>query len=187
MTMLSELVDIVIGTGTHKFTLTAGVVTARTGAALENRTVDTDLAGYGSLVDLADGHNGERAWAIEGTRSYGSGLTGFLVELGERIIETHDAVGKALGDGTSSSGSSQRRAPDALFFRTSAHGPSRHVQVVNSHFAVEPRDGGGLIGYGNTVVALLPVRISHVRRGRLLRCSSGVHSDGAAPLRAGRR
>lgn len=87
VTMLAELVDVVIGVDTHKHTHTAAVVIAATGAAVEDRTVDTDLDGYAELVALADRHSGLRAWSIEGTGGYGAGLARFLAERGELVIE----------------------------------------------------------------------------------------------------
>jgi len=73
--MLAERVEIVIGVDTHKHTHTAAVVTAATGAAVEDLTVSTDPSGYQLLVDLADRHGQPRLWAIEGTGGYGAGLT----------------------------------------------------------------------------------------------------------------
>lgn len=87
MTMLAELVDVVIGVDTHKHTHTAAVVVAATGAAPENLTVDTDPDGYAELVAMADRHSGLRAWSIEGTGGYGAGLTRYLSDRGELVIE----------------------------------------------------------------------------------------------------
>lgn len=87
VTMLADLVDVVIGVDTHKHTHTAAVVTASTGAAVEDLTVGTDPDGYAELVALADRHSGLRAWSIEGTGGYGAGLARFLAERGELVIE----------------------------------------------------------------------------------------------------
>jgi transposase len=87
VTMLADVVDIVVGVDTHKSTHTAAVVCAATGGALEELTVDTDPDGYAALVELAERHGGLRAWAIEGTGSYGAGLARFLAERGEWVIE----------------------------------------------------------------------------------------------------
>lgn len=87
MTMLAELVDVVIGVDTHKHTHTAAVVIAATGAASEDVTVDTDADGYAELVAMADRHSGLRAWSIEGTGGYGAGLTRYLTDRGELVIE----------------------------------------------------------------------------------------------------
>ena len=88
MTMLADQVDVVIGVDTHKHTHTAAVVTAVTGAALETATVPTDTTGYRTLVELAVRHPGTRVWAIEGTGTYGAGLTRHLHAAGERVLET---------------------------------------------------------------------------------------------------
>lgn len=87
MTSLAGVVDVVIGVDTHKHTHTAAVVVAGTGAVVAHRTVDTDPAGYGQLVSMADEHSGARVWAVEGTGGYGAGLARFLTEGGERVIE----------------------------------------------------------------------------------------------------
>jgi transposase len=87
MTMLADQVDVVIGIDTHKHTHTAAVVTAVTGAALETVTVRTDVNGYQQLVELADRHGDARVWAIEGTGTYGAGLTRHLHARGERVLE----------------------------------------------------------------------------------------------------
>jgi hypothetical protein len=87
MSMLADIVDVVIGIDTHKDTHTAAVVAAATGVALESLTVDTDPEGYARLVAWADGHSGLRAWAIEGTGSYGAGLVRVLADRGEWVIE----------------------------------------------------------------------------------------------------
>jgi transposase len=87
VTMLADLVDVVIGVDTHKHTHTAAVVTASTGAVVEDLTIDTDPDGYAEVLALADRHSGLRAWSIEGTGGYGAGLTRFLTERGELVIE----------------------------------------------------------------------------------------------------
>lgn len=87
MTMLADQVDVVIGVDTHKQTHTAAVVQANTGGVLAETTVQADPCGYAELVSLADAHGPCRAWAIEGTGSYGAGLTRYLESAGEQVIE----------------------------------------------------------------------------------------------------
>lgn len=87
MTMLADQVDLVIGVDTHKHTHTAAVVVAATGRVVGEATVHANPHGYAELVRLADRHGDRRAWAIEGTGSYGSGLTRHLAGRGERVIE----------------------------------------------------------------------------------------------------
>jgi transposase len=87
MAMLADLVELVIGVDTHKDTHTAAVVTAATGAVLEQVTVPATPAGYQQLLELASQRTGERVWAIESTGGYGAGLTRFLSANHEQVVE----------------------------------------------------------------------------------------------------
>lgn len=87
MTMLSEIVDVVIGVDTHKHTHTAGILDAGTGAELGDLTVATDPGGFDELIGFADRHDGVRVWAIEGTGGYGAGLARHLHAAGEWVVE----------------------------------------------------------------------------------------------------
>ena len=86
MPMLAELVDVVIGVDTHKHTHSGAVVT-RHGTVLDEITIEATGRGFADLLAVAEHHPGRRAWAIEGTASYGAGLTTWLRERGERVIE----------------------------------------------------------------------------------------------------
>ena len=83
--MLTEHLDAVIGVDTHKHTHTAAAV-ASTGAVLEHLTVSADPKGYRQLVAFGRRH-GAGLWAIEGTGSFGAGLTTVLLANGERVVE----------------------------------------------------------------------------------------------------
>lgn len=83
--MLAEALDVVIGVDTHKHTHTAAVVSL-TGAVLDHITVPADPKGYRRLAAFADAHQG-RLWAVEGTGSFGAGLTTALLARGERVVE----------------------------------------------------------------------------------------------------
>lgn len=78
--MLAELVAHVIGVDTHKDTHTAAVVASTTGGVEGIETALAAADGYEALVEFADLYSSadKRAWAIEGTGSYGAGLTAFL-------------------------------------------------------------------------------------------------------------
>jgi transposase len=86
---LQDLVSHVVGVDTHKDTHTAAVVTAITGGEEASETVPANRDGYESLIELADSYAdaSDRAWAIEGTGSYGAGLAEFLSARGEWVIE----------------------------------------------------------------------------------------------------
>ena len=87
MTTLDESVDGVIGVDTHRDTLAAAAVTA-IGATLGCIEGSADADGYRHLLQFAQHHLPERrCWAVEGTSSYGAGLTEFLIGEGERVVE----------------------------------------------------------------------------------------------------
>jgi transposase len=87
MAMLADLVDVVIGVDTHKHTHTAAVVTAATGAMVNQATAAATPAGYQQLQALATQQPGQRIWAIESTGGYGAGLTRFLHAHHEQVVE----------------------------------------------------------------------------------------------------
>ncbi len=79
--------EFVIGVDTHKASYTASVV-SRAGAELEVLTVSSDACGHKRLLAFAQRvAAGSRRWAIEGTGSFGRGLTTFLLEQGEAVAE----------------------------------------------------------------------------------------------------
>lgn len=84
-TDLREVIDVVIGVDTHVATHSAAAVDARTGAVIDEITVEATAQGYTQLVEFADAHAVLRMWAIEGTGSHGAGLTRHLLDqLAER-------------------------------------------------------------------------------------------------------
>ena len=86
MTMLTDRVDLVIGVDTHKHTHTAAFVD-RVGNEQGLLEVEANAVGYRRLIRAASEHVGKRVWAVEGTGSYGAGLTTALVAAGERVVE----------------------------------------------------------------------------------------------------
>jgi transposase len=87
--MLADEVDFVIGVDTHRDAHALALVAAATGGVI---LVEPWLAasprGYRRLLALARTHApGARAFAVEGTGSYGAGLARFLSEQGERVHE----------------------------------------------------------------------------------------------------
>lgn len=87
--MLRELVAHVIGVDTATDTHAAVVVDAATVGRQAVIETAADGAGYDEMLAWADVHTvaGERAWAIEGTGSYGRGLCRVLHDAGEWVIE----------------------------------------------------------------------------------------------------
>jgi hypothetical protein len=83
MSSLADRVEVVLGVDTHKHRPTAAAVSA-TGGVLGDLTVESAHAGYEQLLRFA---TARRAWAIEGTASYGAGLARSLRERGEVVLE----------------------------------------------------------------------------------------------------
>jgi transposase len=87
--MLCDLVDHVIGVDTHRDSHSSAIVTVAGGGVIETTTATADRDGYEALLCWAAEHTepSERVWAIEGTGSYGAGLTRHLEAEGEWVIE----------------------------------------------------------------------------------------------------
>jgi transposase len=84
--MLAERFDVVIGVDTHKHTHTAAAVSS-TGAVLEQLTAAANPKGYRRFISFGEGHGNDRLWAVEGTGTFGAGLTMALLARGERVVE----------------------------------------------------------------------------------------------------
>ena len=86
--MLADELDYVLGVDTHRDEHVVAVVTAPAGALLAGAAAPADARGYRELLRVAEQHApGRRAWAIEGTGSYGAGLARFLADRGELVLE----------------------------------------------------------------------------------------------------
>jgi transposase len=86
--MLADEAGHVVGVDTHKETHTAVAVESVTATISPTLTVPTETSGYRALLDYAERHApAPRAWAIESTGHYGAGLTAFLHERGELVLE----------------------------------------------------------------------------------------------------
>ena len=77
---------VVIGVDTHKHIHVAAVLDS-VGGILATLTIATDTAGFKQLLDWAAGFGKIIAFGIEGTGSYGAGLTSFLRRHGHKVIE----------------------------------------------------------------------------------------------------
>jgi len=86
--MLADELDYVIGVDPHRDTHALAVVDVRSGAVVFEATAVADGEGYASVLRLADQHApGRRAFAVEGTGSFGAGLARFLVSQEQRVLE----------------------------------------------------------------------------------------------------
>ena len=95
--MLADLVDVVIGCDTHRDTHALAGVVAATGAVDGQFEIPTTTVGYKQALTRArEEFPGARAWAIEGTGSYGKGLCRYLTSEGEWVIEVSRPLRRPL-------------------------------------------------------------------------------------------
>jgi transposase len=88
MEMLADDADFVLGADTHRDQHTIAALVAVSGAVAATRVIRAQESGYGAALRFADGNApGRRAWALEGTGSYGAGFARFLRAHGERVLE----------------------------------------------------------------------------------------------------
>ncbi len=86
--MLADQLDYVVGVDPHRDSHCLAVVRVQSGAVVFESTVIANSDGYAHALELVDVHaTGRRAFAVEGTGSFGAGLTRFLTDQGERVLE----------------------------------------------------------------------------------------------------
>jgi transposase len=86
--MLADQLDFIVGVDPHRDAHAVGVVDVRTGVVVFETSVSADNDGYAEARRLAEQHApGRRAFAVEGTGSFGAGLTRFLTNRGEQVFE----------------------------------------------------------------------------------------------------
>jgi transposase len=84
--MLADQLDHVIGVDPHRDTHALAIVDVRTGAIVLEASVAA--SSYARALELAELHApARRAFAIEGTGSFGAGLSRFLTGHDERVLE----------------------------------------------------------------------------------------------------
>jgi transposase len=86
--MLADELDYVVGVDPHRDSHALAVVQIVSGAVVFESMVAANSDGYAQALKLVDQHApGRRAFAVEGTGSFGAGLTRFLTGQGERVLE----------------------------------------------------------------------------------------------------
>src|SRR3954454_20954913 len=86
--MLADQLDYVVGVDPHRDSHALAVVEVVTGAVVFEAIVAANSCGYEDALLLVERHaRGRRAFAVEGTGSFGRGLTRFLSDRGERVLE----------------------------------------------------------------------------------------------------
>lgn len=114
MGMLADRLDYVIGVDTHKRSHRAAYLNSVGGVLLETE-VKAEESGYQRLLDAAAiWAPGRRVWAVEGTGTYGAGLTAFLQSAGEAVGEAERPKREHRQSGKSDAMDAVRAAREAL-------------------------------------------------------------------------
>jgi transposase len=86
--MLADELDYVLGVDTHRDEHVLVAVAAPSGAVVARQAMRANARGYREALRFAELYApGARAWAIEGTGSYGAGLARHLAGCGETVLE----------------------------------------------------------------------------------------------------
>ena len=77
--MLADQLDYIVGVDPHRDSHAIAVVHVQSGAVVFETTVVANSGGYAKALKIVGEHaSGRRAFAVEGTGSFGAGLTRFL-------------------------------------------------------------------------------------------------------------
>jgi hypothetical protein len=83
--MLADQLDYVVGVDTHRDEHVLALVAAPAGAVVAGKAVRANGRGYREALRFGERYaTGRRAWAIEGTGSYGAGLARYIAEQAKR-------------------------------------------------------------------------------------------------------
>jgi transposase len=86
--MLADQLGYVVGVDPHRDSHALAVVDVRSGAVVFEATVAANSDGYRQALVLGDQHApGRRVFAVEGTGSFGAGLTRLLSGRGQPVLE----------------------------------------------------------------------------------------------------
>ena len=198
MVMLADQIDVVIGVDTHKETHTAAVVD-RLGGVGATFEFTADRTGYRSVLGRVVGGDGSRVWAIEGTGSYGAGLTAFLHAAGEHVVEVERPSRPARRHGAKSDAIDAVRAAREVLARTHQVEPRQRgdreairVLLSTRHGAVVARTKA--LNHLHALVITAPIelrerlddlsRMALVRRCAGLRIRAGHTVEHEATVRA---
>lgn len=185
--MLTESAEYVIGVDTHAARHAFCLVEGRNGLVLAERELPATRAGYRQALSLARGRApGRRLWAVEGTGSYGAGLTRFLASRGEQVREVERPSRRGLEGRLKSDALDAERAARAALSggslaepRTGAEREALRVLVVTREGAIAVRRAGlnELRALLLTAPAALRERLSGLGRASLVRRCSQLRSE----------
>jgi transposase len=185
MAILADTLDGVIGVDAHRGHPGRGRGHP-IGRVIAQTTTNADTAGYHALLGFAQAQiPGQRCWAVEGTGSYGAGLTCFLLDHGERVVEVGRPKRPARRTGAKSDAVDALRAARAALAFDHPPPPRRRgdrealrVLLTTRHGAIRARVEA--INQLKALVVAAPEELRAELRGR---CTS-AQVDACARLRA---
>ncbi len=126
--MLTQMVDHVIGIDPDRDWITVAVVEANTAGVVATERFGANRDGYDEAMGWADAYSTdvERAWVVEGTASYGRGITAALSRAGEWVLEFDRATTTATKDGAKTDELDAVRAAREALGRDRLAQPRRH-------------------------------------------------------------
>jgi len=99
MSIVAETVEHVVGIDTHARTHTYCLVHTRTGAVMDTATFPTSKSGNARAISWIHRRSpGSVLAAVEGTSSYGAGITAALLEQGFDVAEVRPDHCNSVGD-----------------------------------------------------------------------------------------
>lgn len=118
--MLADLVEHVIGVDPDRDRITAAVISSNTQAEVARGEFPATASGYHQAMEWADEHSTceSRVWSVEGTGSYGAGLTATLEAAAEWVIEFDRPSTRPTKDGAKSDELDALRAAREVLGRT---------------------------------------------------------------------
>lgn len=186
MGMLAQRVDHVIGVDTHRDSHSAAVCNP-SGAVTGQATLAADALGYKRLLRFArEQARGRRVWAIESTGSFGAGLTTFLLEQGEWVVEIDRPARPARRNGAKSDELDAARAAREALSRKHLAQPRRRGEREAIRVLLATREGAVVartkaIGQLKALIVNAPEALRH----QLRRLSTDEQLARCARLRTG--
>jgi transposase len=127
--MLADELDYVIGVDPHRDAHAVGVLEVRSGVVVFEAVVSADSGGYAEALRLAQERApGRRAFAVEGTGSFGAGIARFLTAQGEQVFEVSRLRRERRSGGKTDALDAVRAARSVLSAKRPAKAPSVHGQ-----------------------------------------------------------
>jgi transposase len=191
--MLADELDYLVGVDTHRDEHVLAAVAAPAGAVLAREALPATARGYREALRFAEQYApGARAWAIEGTGSYGAGLARYLADRGETVLElsrTPRAERRLRGKDDSLDAARTARAALAsetlALPRAGERREALRLLLVARRSAVDVRREA--LGQLRGVIVTAPDRLRQQLRGlstgrlldrcRRLRCSEAARRD----------